>query len=129
MKIKGLVICAAAVVAIGLAGGYVFDEYGPKTIITNVEAAEEKPDNKIYEPGKHVCLGFYRWQYYGTDDHIEIPDGYEILDIEMSRASETTYLVWFINTETVEVEAAYNESDHKYSYSEPGKVIEKEKTK
>ncbi len=101
-------------------------------------AVEEQqiPENKIYGPYEHV---FFKRYYVGeiyTEDiiggQIEIPEGYEILEIEQvtkkaGYGSRTGgFDVWFINNQTVEVEAVYNQSFGYYDYSEPGTIIEQE---
>ena len=61
---------------------------------------------------------------------IEIPEGYEILDIEPCvrsgfRTAQTGgFDVWFINNKTVEVTPVYNEATGKYELTEPGIVVE-----
>lgn len=61
---------------------------------------------------------------------VEIPEGYEILDIEpwtkkTGYGSRTPgYDVWYINNKTVEAISVYNDLIDGYDYSAPGTVIE-----
>ncbi len=98
----------------------------------------EKPSDQEFEPYEHV---FYR-RYELSDSYmntssithgqVEIPEGYEILEIEnyidtKGRGSVTKgFDVWFTNTETVTAEATYNEITRQYEYSTPGRVVENE---
>jgi hypothetical protein len=51
------------------------------------------------------------------------------LDVESTVSAGTSYMVWYINTETVEAEAVHNSFNGTYSYSKAGKVVKKNKTK
>ncbi len=114
-----------------------------RTAVDCLEAKEkqeqiEKPSDQEFEPYEHV---FYR-RYELSDSYmntssitngqVEIPEGYEILEIEnyidtKGRGSVTKgFDVWFTNTETVTAEATYNEITRQYEYSTPGKVVENE---
>ena len=94
---------------------------------------EQLPEVRIFEPYTHV---FFARTYNDPDTstitggQVEIPEGYEILDIEnwaqkAGPGSRTPgYDVWFINTKTVEASLVYNEPLDIYDYSQPGTVIE-----
>lgn len=123
MNKKGIAVCTAAIIALGVAGGCTLIKGSPKAVINEATADEEKPANKIFEPGKHC---FFR--RYGTSNlsgQVSIPNGYEILEIETTDSFQ--YIVWFINTETVEAEAV--KANGSYSYSKAGIVVKKNKTK
>ena len=95
-------------------------------------------ENKTYDAYEHVFYKRYDTRtekgysenVYGGQ--IEIPYGYEILDIEnfnekIGYGSQTRgFDVWFINNKPVEVKAVYNPAIDGYDYSEPGTVIEKD---
>ena len=98
----------------------------------------EKPEDQTFEPYEHV---FYRRfelldhdEYTGniSGGQVEIPEGYEILEIEnyteeKTRGSYTKgFDVWYINTEPVIAEATYNPNTQRYEYSTPGEVIQNE---
>lgn len=96
----------------------------------------EKPSNQEFEPYEHVFYRRYELLNPSKDDtssitegQVEIPEGYEILEIEnytdtKGRGSVTRgFDVWFTNTETVTAEATYNEVTRQYEYSTPGKVV------
>lgn len=106
------------------------------------ESAEEL-DTKVFEPYTHVYFKRYDLlkhdmfsnKIFSKDvisGQIEIPEGYEILEIEnfdelINRGSQTRgFDVWFINNTTVEVNPTYNSFYEKYDYSEPGRVIQLE---
>lgn len=94
---------------------------------------EQIPEVRVFEPYTHV---FFVRTYNEPDTstitggQVEIPEGYEILDIEnwaerSGYGSRTPgYDVWFINTKTVEASLVYNEPLDIYDYSQPGTVIE-----
>ena len=130
MNKKGIAICAACAIALGGVAGYVLINESPNAVVSQAVADDKKPDNKIFAPGKH-CY----WRFYNPRTlvgQVSVPEGYEILDIEASYDYYVgSYIVWFINTETVEAEAVLSEIglDRKYYYSKPGKVVKKEKEK
>jgi len=113
----------------------------PSPALEQAIVHEEKVENRVYEPFEHV---FFKRYYNGyntvglsekvSGGQIEIPEGYEILEIEnfnelIAHGSQTAgFDVWFINKKTVEVTAVYNEVFGYYDYSEPGKVLEQEIT-
>ena len=96
------------------------------------------PKTKTYAPYEHVFYVRYsnltnkRYSEKVSGGQIEIPERYEILEIEnwnkeMYKSSQTGgFDVWFINNKPVEVQSVYNESTGGYDYSTPGTVIEME---
>ena len=119
-------------------------EKSTKKITSSVVKSElnrevKSGDKKVFKPYEH--LFFVRF----TDEEdfskavnggsVVIPEGYQVFKVEnfieqYSYGSQTGgYDVWYTNTETVEVEAVYNEGFEKYDYSHFGKVIVKENEK
>lgn len=105
-----------------------------------IDAYEEMPEVKVFEPGEHVFmirynlideLGYTSSKGINSAS-ITVPEGYEVLDLENFTAlgnkvgTGQTYGVdvWYINNECVEVTPVYNEAFETYDYSQPGKVIE-----
>ena len=96
------------------------------------------PKTKTYAPYEHVFYVRYsnleknKYAENVNGGQIEIPEGYEILEIEnwnkeMYKASQTGgFDVWFINNKPVEVKSVYNKTTGSYDYSSPGTVIEME---
>lgn len=94
---------------------------------------EQNFENKVFEPYTHV---YYVRTYNPSEPstikggQVEIPEGYEILDIENWTqkhgygSRNAGYDIWFINNKTVEVSPVYNETIGTYDYSQPGTVIE-----
>ena len=97
------------------------------------QTVEEVVETKIFEPYTHV--------YYVRVDNeintnsvtggqVEVPEGYEILDIEpwtervLEGSRSPGFDVWYINNKTVEATLVYNAPIGVYDYSEPGVVIE-----
>ncbi len=105
-----------------------------------VDAYEEMPEVKVFEPGEHVFMIRYNLldelgysSSKGVNSaSISVPEGYEVLDLENyiclggKIGTNQTYGVdvWFINNETVEVSPVYNKAFETYDYSQPGKVVE-----
>ena len=101
---------------------------------------EQALENRNYEPYEHVFFKRYYISNMGSSYYsekksggqIEIPEGYEILEIEnftekIGYGSQTAgFDVWFINNKPVEVKSVYNNSLGIYDYSEPGVVVEQE---
>ena len=101
---------------------------------TETEQVIEEGDTKIFAPGEHVFAQRHISGKIGEKEYAEqlvVPEGYEIFTIygingTTSKDSFTMgFEVWFVNNETVEVEAAYNPKPgvKAYDYSVPGKVI------
>ena len=98
------------------------------------QEVEEVVETKIFEPYTHVY--YVRVSndnvdtYRVTGGQVEIPEGYEILDIEpwiekiAAGSRSPGYDVWYINNKTVEATLVYNAPIGVYDYSEPGVVIE-----
>ena len=110
------------------------NQSNPQTELVAI-VEEEVPEVVTYEPYEHV---FYRRYNNLTKDsyatevfsgQIEIPEGYEILEInnydeKLGNGSQTGgFDVWFINNQPVEVTPVYNPSVGGYDYSQPGQVI------
>ncbi len=106
-----------------------------------VDEYEVCPDEKVFEPGKHVFMVRYRIESgFSQREFLEglsvvIPDGYEILEFENYtsydiKGTQETYGfdVWFINTEPVLVKQKKNRILDVYDYSQPGILIKKEVT-
>ena len=109
----------------------------PKTVATleQVQLAEMQPEKKIYLPYEHVFFTRYyiakgKYSEKILGGQIEIPAGYEILEIEnfnekYGYGSQTGgFDVWFINNEPVEASPVYDPVLKKYDYSEPGSVVD-----
>ena len=107
--------------------------------INRVDAYEEMPDVKFFEPGEHVFMIRYNFldelvypSAKGVNSaSISVPEGYEILDIEnftgLGKKVGTGQIygvdVWYINNDYVEVAPVLNEAFGTYDYSQPGKVV------
>lgn len=102
-----------------------------KGIVSTAQADEQKPENKIFEPGTHCYWRLYNSRQ--TSGQLTIPNGYEVLEIERTdEYYQGSFFVWFINTETVEAEAVKSTDmglNTVYYYSKPGKVVKKDKQK
>lgn len=89
---------------------------------------------KQFDVGKHMFYIRYAPAdaYKDVGGSIEIPDGYEVFDVENVaefKGMTVAYDVWYQNTVPVEVTAVYNESIQGYDYSQFGTPIELEKQK
>ncbi len=109
------------------------DEVTAETTSSEEVQADE---TKVFAPYTHVFFAriynqtnLYR-TYSVKRGQVEIPEGYEILDIEpwierIGYGSRTIgYDVWFINNKTVEATPVYNDLIDGYDYSAPGTDIE-----
>ena len=95
---------------------------------------EQEGETKQFDVGKHMFYVRYAHPdaYEDIGGSIEIPDGYEVFDIEnVINCHEVTaaFDVWDQNTVPVEVTAVYNEEIEDYDYSRFGTPIELEKQK
>ena len=89
---------------------------------------------KQFDVGKHMFYIRYAPAdaYKDVGGSIEIPDGYEVFDVENVaefKGKTVAVDVWYQNTVPVEVTAIYNESIRGYDYSQFGTPIELEKQK
>ena len=100
---------------------------------------ESAPQKKEFEPGTHIIMLRYdlleSLGYSNAESinslNIEIPEGYQVLDIEnfdglgYKIGTVQTYGVdiWLINNEKVLVQPVYNKIFGKYDYSQPGSVV------
>ena len=95
---------------------------------------EQEGETKQFDVGKHMFYVRYAHPdaYEDIGGSIEIPDGYEVFDIEnVINCHEVTaaFDVWDQNTVPVEVIEVYNEEIEDYDYSRFGTPIELEKQK
>ena len=109
------------------------DEVTAETTSSEEVQADE---TKVFDPYTHVFFVRINNQtnIISTANvkggQVEIPEGYEILDIEpwtdaIRDGSRTEgYDVWFINNKSVEATPVYNDVIDGYDYSAPGTVIE-----
>ena len=106
----------------------------------------EEPEVEIKDVHEHVLYKTYSvMQYNGSNRYFpvevayhdqgsfDVPEGYEILSVTgvsntvYSKYNGTTdYVIWFTNTEPVEVKPVYNEETKCYDYSDFGTPIELE---
>ena len=97
--------------------------------VKNFERYEEMPSSRTYEPYEHIFFIRYNnyWDLKGGT--IEIPDGYELLDIKYYNektgyGSQSNYTdIWLVNTDTVVVEPVFNSRTNTYDYSQPGSLL------
>lgn len=106
------------------------DEVTAETTSSEEVQADE---TKVFDPYTHVFFVRINNRIstsYVKGRQVEIPEGYEILDIEpwterVGYGSRTPgYDVWFINNKTVEATPVFNDLIDGYDYSAPGTVIE-----
>lgn len=109
-----------------------------------IDSFENSPGSREFEAGEHVFMvryNFFDSLGYSNAESIDrlsisVPEGYEILNLEnfiglgSKIGTGQTYGVdvWYINNEKVLVRPYYNEKFEHYDYSQPGEVIELEKT-
>lgn len=103
------------------------DQQGSSSFVIEGEVVEEG-ETKQFDVGKHMFFVFYSnlFPSQGFRGDIEIPEGYEVFDVENEGG---TYYVWYQNTVPVEVTAIYNKDTDRYDYSQFGTPIELEKQK
>ena len=97
------------------------------------QTVEVVVETKVFEPYTHVYYVRINNEINTnsvTGGQVEIPDGYEILDIEpwaervIDGSRTPGFDVWYINNKTVEATLVYNSTIRRYDYSKPGVVIE-----
>lgn len=109
-----------------------------------IDSFDKSPGSKEFDVGEHVFMvryNFFDSLGYSNAESIDrlsisVPEGYEILNLEnfiglgSKIGTGQTYGVdvWYINNEKVLVRPYYNEKFEHYDYSQPGEVIELEKT-
>ncbi len=97
--------------------------------VQKFQTYEDQPEAREYAPYEHVFFVRYYnfWDLRGGT--IEIPEGYELLDVKyynekVGYGSQSNYAdVWLVNTEYVLVEPLYNDRTLTYDYSQPGSII------
>ena len=133
-KLKKGALVVTSVVILNLLSGCA--ALNGNATLTKEQPAEEvtivKPANQIYAPGKHFIYKRYNnlksdWIFNkNAAGQVEIPDGYEIFDVEnVNRTIDGVtktggFDVFFINAEEVEAEAVLDEETGAYVYSQPG---------
>ena len=124
-KKRTIALMASAMVALFALSGCTSEKSNVKqSIVSTAQADQQKPEDKIFEPGQHFYYVYQR--LINTDgDQIPIPEGYAIFDVDYA----SRLVVCFINIETVEAKPVYNALTKKYSYSKPGKVVQIEHQK
>lgn len=97
-------------------------------IVSIISDEENIPAPVVYQPYEHVYMRSSYCDYDSSGLQISVPEGYEILDvtttIDKSNTNKMIIDIWFVNTQTVEVQPVYNEDLECYDYSNPGIVIE-----
>ena len=129
-KTEKIALFTAGMIAILSAAGCSATKSYQNAIVSPASAETQKPENKIFEPGQHCYWKFYNPRTFGGGQ-VSLPKGYEILDVEETGYIYSgSFMVWFINTETVEAEAVFESTINgdKWTYSKAGKVVKKEKT-
>lgn len=103
------------------------DIFQEKVITDQLSEEITKGESKIFAPYRHLLfMDFNSLNLSLYLGNIEIPDGYEVLEIE---ASSSNIFIWFTNTVSVEVTAVYNRNLGDYDYSHFGVPIKTEKEK
>ena len=98
---------------------------------TAISKEINKKQEKTFDTGCHV-FSVRKNAYPYSDDHkniVNVPNGYEIFDIEyvFNSSDLTTYDVWYINTVPVTVKGTWNENSNEYEYTNFGTPIEENK--
>ena len=105
------------------------------------EIYEEKTTTKVFSPGTHIIeysdvqmVGMSETYEGYIDLNIEVPEGYELVDYEISDRklgpSDQYYnrgFYIFVNTDEVEATGVYDKDKDEYFFSNPGKVVKKDK--
>ena len=140
---KDKLIDTVLAVALGCSIGIpcVYDDIKSNNCINNSEVTAEKAIKKIFSPGTHIIeysnvemVGMSEMYEGYVDLNIDVPEGYELVDYEISDRKmgpkdsyyNRGYFV-FVNTEEVEAIGVYNVDLDKYLFSTPGAVIKEEK--
>ena len=122
--------------ATGDSNSYIVQE----SLQDEISSDAEKGSTKTFESGEHyLCVQIpQKRDFNGNEVPVKaidnIPDGYNVYEIvpyqEQSGYGSKTggYYIWFVNDETVEVTATYNDYYKTYGYYTFGEVVN-EKTK
>lgn len=109
--------------------------------VENSELTAEKTITKVFAPGTHIIeysnvkmVGMPEMYEGYVDLDIDVPQGYELVDYEVSDRKmgpndnyyNRGYYI-FVNNEEVEAVGIYNEEEDKYFFSNPGKVVKEDK--
>ncbi len=138
MNFKNKIAVYATMLTIGavsLTGCGEKDNSNNKDTNTVISKEINKEQEKTFDAGCHV-FSIRNDAYPASYEHkniVNVPDGYEIFDIEYviksydKTSDSPTYDVWYINTVPVTVKGTWNEDSNEYEYTNFGTPIEEKK--
>ena len=131
----------SVILGTGIGTSYIYNETKGYNKVNTSELTTEKAIKKVFEPGTHIIeysnvemVGMPEMYEGYVDLDIDVPEGYELVDYEISERKmgpkdsyyNRGYFV-FVNTEEVEATGIYDVDHDKYLFSTPGVVVKKEK--